>query len=562
MRHHFKLVKAFLVFTLLLCLLGYSLASYAEETVSVKSIKINEKQTVLLTGASEELATVKLTFTVSPENASWQEVKWESSNEKIATVGEDGTVKGINAGKATVTAYSTQPNSKVKAQVQITVQQAVTGIELDNEFISVPVKKKATIKAAVSPGNAANRKLTWISSDESIAKVSAQGTVTGVSAGEAVITATAMDGSEVAASCRVTVYVPVSKVTLSESKQLAMPLGLTHKITAAVAPEDATNSGLVWTSADESVATVDEEGNVKAVALGKTKITAAATDGSKASATIGVTVTQPVESIELDSAVLSIPVKKTAVIKAVVNPDKAGNKKLLWSSENENIAKVNAKGQITAVGIGTTKIKAESTDGTQISAEAEVAVVQPVTKIKIQDASISLAETMIWKTVYTVLPEEATNKEVVWSSSNEKIATVDESGRITGVAPGKCVVTVQAVDGSKVKTQVNVQVKKYDVVMRMTDESKTVDFDTTEFIDGAVIIIGSRMMGDYDETTVKFANGCVRSEANRVLIPVKPGEDTVTVTVKHNSRTLLSKKKYTVLVLPETDEEPEQESGE
>ena len=118
----------------------------------------------------------------------------------------DGTVVGVAPGKVSITAHTTQPDSKVRAVTQVTVQQAVTGIELDSESVRVPVKKSVTVKSSVSPKNAANKKLAWASQDESIAKVSAQGTIQGISAGDTVITAASTDGSGLSVSCRVTVY--------------------------------------------------------------------------------------------------------------------------------------------------------------------------------------------------------------------------------------------------------------------------------------------------------------------------------------------------------------------
>ena len=180
-------------------------ACAVEVVVPVKSAAISEKQTVLLIGAGSGPDTAKLTCTVKPENAYWQDVTWTSSDEKIATVDAGGTVRGIAPGKVTITASSTQPGSKVKAQARVTVTQAVTGIRLRNEELYLPLGKPASIKAAVEPENAGNKKLEWISSDETVVRVSRDGKATAVSVGDAVITARAADGSGTEASCKVRV---------------------------------------------------------------------------------------------------------------------------------------------------------------------------------------------------------------------------------------------------------------------------------------------------------------------------------------------------------------------
>ena len=342
--------------------------------VPVKSIAINEKQVVLLVGAAEGLASARLTCTVTPEDASWQDVIWASSNEEIATVSPDGTVLGVAPGKVKITAVSTQPDSKAKAEVQVTVQQAVTGIDLDSESLRIPVKKSMKIRAEVSPENAANRKVVWSSSDENIAKVSEQGAVQGVAAGDAVITAVSMDGSEVSASCRVTVYVPVGRITLSEGQSFVLPAGLNHTVTAAVSPEDATDPGLIWTSSDETIATVDENGNVTGIAFGKAKITAAAADGSGVSATTTVVVNQAVEHIALRYEELYVPAGKNVVIKAEVTPENAGNKKLEWISSDEAVVTITKDGKVSGVQPGEALITARAADGSGIEAVCRVTV--------------------------------------------------------------------------------------------------------------------------------------------------------------------------------------------
>ena len=375
MKHNFRKWFAGLLILVLALSIGFAWAEGADKAeIPVKKITINEKPAVLLVGASKEMAETKLTCTVTPEDATWQDVIWSSSKEEVATVGADGTVTGIAPGKAMITAASAQPESKLKAQIQVTVQQAVTGITPEQESVRIPVKRNVTVKMAVAPDNAGNKKLAWSTSDESIAKVSGQGTVTGVSAGEAVITATAADGSGVSASFKVTVYVPVGKVTIAEGQTYVLPAGLTHTFTAAVTPEEATDPGLIWASSDETVAKVDENGAVTAVSLGKAKITATAADGSKAAAGVTVTVNQAVESVTLKNEKLYLPVGKNAVLKTTVAPENAGNKKLEWSSSDESVVTVSKDGKASGVSAGEAVITARATDGTGVEATCQVTV--------------------------------------------------------------------------------------------------------------------------------------------------------------------------------------------
>ena len=375
MKHNIRKWVALLLIMMLALCAGFAGAESAGKAeIPLRNIVINEKQVVLLVDASKDLAETKLTYSVTPEDATGQDVIWSSSREEVATVSADGTVTGVAPGKAVITAASAQPESRLKAQIQVTVQQAVTGITPEEESVRIPVKRNVTVKMAVSPDNAANKKLVWSSSDENIAKVSAQGTVTGISAGEAVIMATADDGSGISASFKVTVYVPVSRVTMAEGTSFVLPEGLSHTFTATITPEEATDPGLVWASSDEAVAKVDENGTVTGVSFGKAKITATAADGSKAAAGVTVTVNQAVESITLKNEKLYLPTAKTAVLKTTVAPENAANKKLEWSSSDESVVTVSKEGKAIGVSAGEAVITVKATDGTGIEAACRVTV--------------------------------------------------------------------------------------------------------------------------------------------------------------------------------------------
>ena len=166
---------------------------------------------------------------------------------------------------------------------------AVSGISLDNTELKLMPGNTAALRATVSPDNASNKDLTWSSSDSGIATVDENGTVTAHKAGKATITATAADGSGKTATCTVTVLVPVSSVTLSRSS-LRIYEGGSYSLSAAVSPADAADKGIVWSSSDPSIATVDQKGKVIGKAPGVCTIYATAADGSGAFASCTVRV--------------------------------------------------------------------------------------------------------------------------------------------------------------------------------------------------------------------------------------------------------------------------------
>ena len=161
----------------------------------------------------------------------------------------------------------------------------VDAIELSESEKKLNVGKSFTITATVKPDNAWNRTVTWSSSDPSIATVDENGTVTAIAKGEAIITAESADG--VKAECKVTVEKKVAAIELSESEKTVF-VGDTFTITATVKPEDAFNRTVTWSSSDPSIATVDENGTVTAIAKGESIIIAESTDGVKAGCKVTV----------------------------------------------------------------------------------------------------------------------------------------------------------------------------------------------------------------------------------------------------------------------------------
>ena len=166
---------------------------------------------------------------------------------------------------------------------------AVEKITLDKTAATVAVKQAIGLKATISPKNATNKKIVWSSSDESIATVS-NGKVVGVSEGTATITAATEDEKGASATAEITVIIPVKKITLSETKQFPLALWVPWRIAATIEPFNATVFDLEWTSSDESIAKVGQDGVVIGQAPGTARITASAKDGSKVKASVSVKV--------------------------------------------------------------------------------------------------------------------------------------------------------------------------------------------------------------------------------------------------------------------------------
>ena len=234
----------------------------------------------------------------------------------------------------------------------------VTGVSLNKTTLTLNIGASETLTATVAPADAANKKVTWMSGNEAVATVDANGKVTGVKAGEATITVTTEDGGKTA-SCRVTVSdVKVTGITLAA---LAIYVGESKSITATVKPDDATNKELTWKSSDTAVATVDATGKVTGKKTGSATITATAQDGSGVSGSCTVTVLSPVKKVTVEPANLTLGKNKSYTLKATVDVQPGTDTSVTWTSSDTTIATVDATGKVTAKDkVGTVTITATS----------------------------------------------------------------------------------------------------------------------------------------------------------------------------------------------------------
>lgn len=232
-----------------------------------------------------------LTATVNPDNATNRSVTWSSSDAAVATV-EAGVVTAVAPGSAIITATA---SNGLSAGCEVTVSAReipVAGIELDQTYVSVTEGDVFVLTATVSPDNATDRSVTWSSSDELVATVEA-GVVTAVAPGHAMVSAIAANGLE--AVCEVVVLEKQPAVILATSISLDCESvedfpGSVIALSATVLPAETTDKGVKWTSSDDNVATVDNNGLVTLQNVGTATITAATVDGSDLSARCTVTV--------------------------------------------------------------------------------------------------------------------------------------------------------------------------------------------------------------------------------------------------------------------------------
>lgn len=236
----------------------------------------------------------------------------------------------------------------------------------------------------------------------------------------------------------------VKKIMLNKTKATVLS-DKSVKLVAKVYPKNANNKKLLWTSSNKRIATV-EKGVVVGLRKGTVKITVKSTDGSKLSAQCVVTVKQAVKTIKLNKTLITGRKGTKVTLKAKVTPTKADNRIIKWQSSNKKIATVNKKGVVTVKGKGCAVIKCTSGDGSGVYSKCVVNNSSKAKSVKLNKKS---AKVSAGKTLKLRVTVKGNCKEVLWKSSNNKVATVTDNGMVKGIENGKAVISVQTMDGSK-----------------------------------------------------------------------------------------------------------------
>ena len=447
---------------------GSGLVAQLDVKVDIKAKSVALDKTSLKIASKN--STNKLVATVTPSQAS-QKVAWSSSNGKIATVDSKGRVKAVSNGKCKIIATTTDGTNRT-ASCDVTVDvKFVTGISFDfNSYTITNVNQTPVFRPNITPSDAEDKNVRWSSSNTKVATVSSSGVIKAAGNGTCKITATTTDGTNLSASFNITVNIKATKITLDKTKIELTTGKETEKITPSIEPSIA-NKNVKYTSSDESVATVSSDGVVTAVGSGTCKITAAPTDGSKVTASCDVTVDIKTTEMKLDKTNYTFNKAETIKINPVITPSKA-SKKLTWTSSNTKVAIVSSDGKVTPVGKGTCKIIATTTDGTNIKGSCNIIVdIKPMV-VGLDKTSYTFNDNQTMKLNATILPSQASDTKLNWTSDNESIATVDGNGVVTPVKNGTCNITATTADGTNIKGNCNITVDF---------KVKSISFSTTSY---------------------------------------------------------------------------------
>ena len=428
-------------------------------SASVTGVSLDQESITLREGES-----YKLNATITPSNVDYPSLQWSSSNTEVVQVTAEGILLALKPGTSDITV--TTVDGGYTATCKVTVKDKVTGLSLEPSKMDIIVGDEADVIARLEPEDA-NVKVTWQSANPDIVSVDGNGHIKALAVGDAIISATT-DYKGLQSFCSIHVRNKVESLTLSFTSAEAYLGGDPTQLTATITPADLPDLKIIWFSSDTSIATVDNKGAVTAKKKGTVTITVTVENGSQiVSQSCEISVIQPVTSISVTPATLEMFVDEVLEISKVLTiktePADADDTSCKYTTSSAGIISV-LSGKITAKKAGTVTLYVTPTKASSTTLKAQCKIT-----VKARGASITVTpseKTMQVGQTYTltakVLPNEA-SQEVTWSSSDTKVATV-ENGKVTAVKAGEAVITATSKDNAEIKatcaiTVVNIPVE-------------------------------------------------------------------------------------------------------
>lgn len=509
------------------------IAAINQDNVVVGYTHVTVRQPVESIVLSVDKATVSLSVknyqlnaSVYPANASDKSVKWSSANTSIATVDANGLVTFKSYGNVSIIATSVD-NPSVTAICNLNIQVPVATVALDEKTKTMYVGQTARLTYTVLPTTASVNTVTWTSTNTAVASVDATGLVTAKGVGTTVIILKAVDGGQTV-YCTINVRQAATGVKFDVAT-LNLKVGESYSIKTTFTPNDSTDTGLVWESSDTKIATVDTSGKVTGKSAGSAIIMARTELGGVAYCKL--TVTQPATGLILNFSEKTIYIGSKFTLEASVSPSSATNLNVTWKSSNDKIATVSKTGEVAGLQGGVVIITCTTVEGGYV-ATCVVTVRESVTTVKLDYETYYLGVGKNFKLTATVATETATNQNVVWTSSNEDVATVNQKGKVTGIKTGYTTITATALDGSDVEASCEVRVVNAVESITISDNYVSLYVGDTEKL--KVTIRPSN--ATFKSATWSTSDATVAIVDDRgVITALKAGTATITAAAQDNS---------------------------
>lgn len=498
--------------------------------IPATDITITPTQCSMKIGSSVTVGAVVLPL------ASNNEVLWSSDNPIVATVDKNGKVTAVSPGKANIIASSvadvSQGGVAKTASCEITVTQDVQALTLDKTSVLMDKGSTAKLEARVVPSTATNAELDWISNNTSVVTVDSFGNITALGNGTTTIKVVVRSNPSISATCVVQVIEAITAIVL-EPGEFTLNKGQSGSITATVLPTNVAGSYLNWRSSNTSVAVVSNAGIVTAVGKGTATITASNANGS-IFASSEVTVVENATSVILNKTQLTLDKGASEALTASLVPASADAGSIKWTSSNNTVATVTETGTVTAVTTGYATIYVTLSNGS-VGAWCSVHVEEPLTGLKItpDKADLKIGETV---SLYaTAEPINASNKSVVWYTSNPNIATVDPYGLVTAHALGTVTITAMALNNSGISTTITVNIKAI-AVSSIALNKTSANLGKGESLQ----LIATVEPADASNSNVKWTSNddkIATVSSNGKVVAVSGGTATITVTSEDGKKT-------------------------
>ena len=398
----------------------------------------------------------ELQLSLTAPNPYQGEIYWISKDDSIASVDENGLVTAKKIGTTTVTAQINVGSGVTKrAQCTINVVASVSAIKLTAKDDHMKVGDKLTITAEITP-KVSGTVLKWTSSDPSVASISTTNalsiTINGEKAGSTVITAVNPDNG-VVGTMVIHVVSGITSITLSDHEVVIPKSAGFYQLYCKCEPELPSNEKLTWSSSDNRIITVDQNGKVSIVKPGTAHINVMTSNGLLESCKF--TILQGMESIVLDETELVMYVGQTYRMTYSVFPATTSDTTLKWTPTNSKVVTVDNTGFFTAKNTGTCVVTVQAMDGSGVFTTCTVTVLRNASGITldVKDLKLNVGETYQLEALLN--PADSTDT-ILYESSNKKIAEVSAGGKITAKGKGSCVIFARTDGGSSAYCNVTV----------------------------------------------------------------------------------------------------------
>jgi uncharacterized protein YjdB len=400
-------------------------------TIQANDLDLGDPQRKMTVGESQMLM-----VTVIPTNTTNQDVTYRSSSPTIAEINAIGRITAKRAGSVTITATCGSASRSFTLEVvnvEVTTTVAARSIDLGDAPKEMAVGTAQMLAATVIPSDTTDPKLSYQSSNKSVATINELGRITALAVGETTITVAC-------GNARNSFKLKVVAIALDlGDPPKEMAVGSSQLLNVSVIPADAANQKISYASSNGTAATINEQGRITARAVGETTITVSCGNANSSFKLKVVAL-----ALDLGEPQKEMAIGSSQMLNVSVIPYDAANQKISYASSSAAVAAVNGLGRISALAQGETTITVTCGD----ARKSFTLKVVPVA-IEVEDFEDELAVDETLRLAARVTPENAPVTTIQYKSSDPKIATVNPSGEVKGIAPGNVTIMLTAGEAKK-----------------------------------------------------------------------------------------------------------------